>query len=151
MIENNIEELLHIYDQPIYIDAVHEEGVMDAKEGAKTPILILSSPDQINQHTELLLEKMMGACKFQKEDYRLVPASQQSLLQRINVYQPDTVLLFGLSLESETFSSIKEKNKPFRFGGKKFLLCDQLSNIADSPSLKSDLWTNGLKVLFNIN
>jgi len=150
MIENNIHELLHIYGDPIYIWADPEDVAIYGNKSEQLQILILTLPGQVNLDNAILMDKMMAACKLRKEDYLLVQSAQEDLFQWINTYQPETVLLFGLSLESEAFSSLKDKNKPFRFAGKKFLLSESLSTIAASPSLKSDLWTNGLKVLFNI-
>ena len=150
MNENNIIELLPIYDEALYITS-QNKSTFDAKlDKPKADVLVLLAKGDLNDETNILLDKMLAASKFSKEDYQIVSVLQSSVFDAINHHQSATILLFGLSLSSEVFNAQKEKYKPFRFGGKKILLCDSLVTIATNPTLKSTLWTNGLKVLFNI-
>jgi hypothetical protein len=151
MIDENIAELLYIYDQPVYVSDQSENNEFAPVGGFEKKILVALKEADFTADNEALLVKMLSACQLTDKDYFIIRIMPQQLLTLINRYQPETVLLFDLSLHSETFNSLKEKYKPFRFAGKKFLLCDSLTAISTAPSLKSALWTNGLKPLFKIN
>lgn len=151
MIENNIEELLHIYDQTIYTDTDFAMNSVLPKGGFEKKLLVLVNSKDMNPENEMLLGKMLGACGFAENDYYIVLSQANNVISLATHFQPETVLLFDLPLQSEAFNSFKEKNKPFRFGGIKWLICDSLTAVAASPALKSTLWTSGLKILFNIN
>jgi DNA polymerase III psi subunit len=150
MIDDNIAELLHIYDQPVYIPDVSAISSLTPKGGFGKQVLVLVKEDDLNASNEMLLAKMLAACQLNESDYYIISSTQDVVLPMIHRFMPETVLLFGLDLHSDTFDSLKDKYNPFRFGGKKFLLCDSLTSISNAPTLKAALWTNGLKPLFNI-
>lgn len=151
MIENNIEELLHIYEQTMYTDTDFNPDAVLPKGGFEKKILVLVNTADMNAENEILLGKMLAACGFQINDYYVVLGNAFNVIALVTHFQPETVLLFDLPLQSAAFNSFKEKNKPFRFGGIKWLLCDSLTAVSGNPALKSALWTSGLKILFNIN
>ncbi len=151
MIDDNIAELLHIYDQPVYLPDDSDVNNVIPKGGFRQHVLVMVQAEDLNAENEMLLTKMLAACQFDEQDYYIIKSQQEMVLPLINRFSPDTVLLFGLALNSAVFNSLKEKYEPFRFAGTKFLLCDSLTLISNTPTLKSALWTNGLKPLFNIN
>jgi hypothetical protein len=151
MIENKIEELLYIYNETLYLNSDLNPEIIQPKGGFEMKILALTEASDLIPDTELLLSKMLAACKFTEKDYYIMNISQSQVLETIHRLQPETVLLFNLTLQSPAFNILKEKNQPFRFAGRKYLLCDSLKSILINPSLKSDLWTNGLKILFNLS
>ena len=75
---------------------------------------------------------------------------KNAVLRIINQLNPETVILFGLSLNNEAFNAQKNVYKPFRFNNIKFLLSNSLSEVSANAAMKSSLWTTGLKPLFNI-
>ncbi len=151
MIENKIEELLYIYNETLYLNSDLNPENIQPKGGFEKKILVLLTASDLIPDTELLLSKMLAACKLSEKDYFIINISQSQVLETINQYQPETVLLFNLVLQSSAFNIHKEKNQPFRFAGRKYLLCDSLKAISSNPNLKSDLWTKGLKILFNLS
>lgn len=147
--ENNLTQLLHIYDQEFYLPGQAEESMpMATMEPVK--VLVLANPDDLSVEHRELLARMLKACLLAETDYVVLPSDTDLLITHIRQYQPQYVIMFGLNLESPSFHAQKEKYKPFRFADKKFLLGDTLRDMAASPALKSALWTQGLKPLFNI-
>ena len=147
---DNLEELLHIYDQTFYLPA---EGTGDLEEPTTNRsfnVLVLLQEGDLNQDTEPMLQKMLQACQVDSNQYTVQTANQQSVVPVLARFNPEYLLLFGLKLQSETFLLHKENYTPFRFAGKKVLHCDSLVQIHAKPALKSILWTQGLKPLFNI-
>ncbi len=151
MIDDNIAELLHIYDQPVYVDNYKDADDRLRLGGFEQKVLVAVKEEDFTSLNEALLVKMLLACHLEMKDYYIITSASDEVIPSINQYQPETVLLFDLPLHSDIFKAMKEKYKPFRFAGKKFLLCDSLGMISATPSLKSTLWTAGLKPLFNIN
>lgn len=147
--ENNLTQLLHIFDQEFYLPGKAEEPLQQ-QGSATAKVLVLALPGDLSEENRQMLSRMLKACLLTESDYVILPSGADLVLPQIRQYQPGFVLLFGLNLESESFRSLKEKYKPFRFADKKFLLADPLGELAASPALKSALWTQGLKPLFKI-
>ncbi len=150
MNEQKLAELLPIYGEMLFPMSGADKAFVELKGGFDKQVLILLCEGSDNAETDTLLQKMMGACQLQSHDYKVASAKPSGVLEAIQYYQPETVLLFGLPLESPVFDAQKEKYKPFRFAGRRFLLGDALTNISASAELKSALWVNGLKPLFDI-
>jgi hypothetical protein len=150
MIQKNIEELLHIYNETLY------EGTswMDvspsyANVEPRTVLVLHQELDLLPEHS-LLLSNILKACKLDENDYQIQAVKAQSWLHYVHHGRVETVIIFGIEIHNQVFHLQKELYKPFRFAGKKWLFADSVAAIHSNPSLKSSLWTNGLKPLFGI-
>lgn len=151
MNEIEIGEVLHIYNETLYTNTDFATSYEILAGSFQQKILIfISNEDNLPQNQELL-GKMLAACKLQEIDYQIaILEKKEAILQVVNQLNPETLLLFGLTLNNEAFNIQKHLNKPFRFNNIKMLLSNSLTEINANPALKSALWTTGLKPLFNI-
>lgn len=146
-----IDEVLHIYNETLYTNIDSNASYEIIKGSFQQKILILISKEDNLLENQQLLTKMLAACNLQEADYQIgMVLEKNGILQIINQLNPETVLLFGLSLNNEAFNAQKNVYKPFRFNQIKFLLSNSLSEVSANAAMKSSLWTTGLKPLFNI-
>ena len=146
-----IDEVLHIYNETLYTNIDSNASYEIIKGSFQQKILILISKEDNLPENQQLLTKMLAACNLQEADYKIgMVLEKNAILQIINQLNPETVLLFGLSLNNEAFNAQKNVYKPFRFNQIKFLLSNTLSEVSANAAMKSSLWTTGLKPLFNI-
>ena len=151
MNEIQIDQVLHIYNETLYTNIDSKASHELLKGSFQQKILILISKEDNLLENQELLAKMLTACKLQEADYQIsILVEKNAVLSIINQLNPETVILFGLSLNNEAFNAQKNVYKPFRFNNIKFLLSNSLSEVSANAAMKSSLWTTGLKPLFNI-
>jgi len=151
MNEIQIDQVLHIYNETLYTNIDSKASHELLKGSFQQKILILISKEDNLPENQELLAKMLTACKLQEADYQIsMLVEKNAVLSIINQLNPETVILFGLSLNNEAFNAQKNVYKPFRFNNIKFLLSNSLSEVSANAAMKSSLWTTGLKPLFNI-
>jgi hypothetical protein len=151
MNEIQIDQVLHIYNETLYTNIDSKASHELLKGSFQQKILILISKEDNLPANQELLAKMLTACKLQEADYQIsMLVEKNAVLTIINQLNPETVILFGLSLNNEAFNAQKNVYKPFRFNQIKFLLSNSLSEVSANAAMKSSLWTTGLKPLFNI-
>jgi DNA polymerase III psi subunit len=151
MNEIQIDQVLHIYNETLYTNIDFKASHELLKGSFQQKILILISKEDNLPENQELLAKMLAACKLQEADYQIsMLLEKNEVLNIINQLNPETVILFGLSLNNEAFNAQKNVYKPFRFNNIKFLLSNSLSEVSANAAMKSSLWTTGLKPLFNI-
>lgn len=151
MNEIQIDQVLHIYNETLYTNIDSKASHELLKGSFQQKILILISKEDNLPANQELLAKMLSACKLQEADYQIsMLVEKNAVLTIINQLNPETVILFGLSLNNEAFNAQKNVYKPFRFNNIKFLLSNSLSEVSANAAMKSSLWTTGLKPLFNI-
>ena len=151
MNEIQIDQVLHIYNETLYTNIDFKASYELLKGSFQQKILILISKEDNLPANQELLAKMLSACKLQEADYQIsMLVEKNAVLTIINQLNPETVILFGLSLNNEAFNAQKNVYKPFRFNNIKFLLSNSLSEVSANAAMKSSLWTTGLKPLFNI-
>lgn len=151
MNEIQIDQVLHIYNETLYTNIDSKASHELLKGSFQQKILILISKEDNLPANQELLAKMLSACKLQEADYQIsMLVEKNAVLSIINQLNPETVILFGLSLNNEAFNAQKNVYKPFRFNNIKFLLSNSLSEVSANAAMKSSLWTTGLKPLFNI-
>ncbi|MBL7767151.1 MAG: hypothetical protein JNJ58_13710 [Chitinophagaceae bacterium] len=151
MLELNPEEITYIYDTVLYesVPEKHDYKTIQHKNGNRIAIFLLEKEFSTEDHT--LLKKMMGASQLHEEAYSIIALTQVSDLMAVLVkWHPETVILFGLTLQSPIFQLNRELYKPFRFNQMRILLAESLPKLAKDDSAKKQLWNNGLKPLFNI-
>ena len=60
------------------------------------------------------------------------------------------IVLFGISLESDVFSTSYIQHHLFEFKGKQLVQTSSLSILAKNQEFKKMLWNNGLKPMFEL-
>ena len=150
MIQKNIEELLHIYNETLYEGTSWMDLSTPYPNEEVHKVLVLHQELDLLPEYTLLLSNILKACKLNENDYYVQVVKAQSWLHYVHRGRIEIVILFGMEMDNQVFHLQKELYKPFRFAGKKWLLADSVAAIHSNPSLKSSLWTNGLKPLFGI-
>lgn len=144
-------EVLHIYQETLYtqVDINHAYRIISGSYGQQILLCITASDEQA--HLLELLQKMMHACKLTEVDYQVVVIENMSPVHRVVAQcQPHVCILFGMSLQHESFQSLKKTYIPFRFNQVKMLTTHTLQEINQDATIKSTLWNQGLKPIFNI-
>jgi hypothetical protein len=135
----------------LYTTCSENQGYNILRSGFEKKILVLITESDHSDELLVFLQKMMGACQFQEQDYSVVLSKNSEFDASVfQTYPAETVLLFGIQLQNDFFSAQKSKYQPFRFHSIKWLLSEPLHVIVSDAQKKSLLWTNGLKPLFGI-
>lgn len=151
MIGLSADEVLHIYTDILYENFENESLTQILAGNYKKRILVIIKSTEYDVGDEALLSKMLQACQLAQDDYYLIAATSADMIRPlITKHNPETIILFGMSLDTDMMKLQKPKYKPFRFNQIKILLCDSLPAIAKDGNLKIAMWTQGLKPLFKI-
>lgn len=144
-------DVLHIYNEDLYISIPTFDSLVIAKGGYEKKVLILCLKSDQNEANSIMLEKMMNSCQLKESDYGLVFLDQhRESLEALQQFKPETAILFGIILQNDHLQINKTPYKPFRFHQMKILQSDSLSMLNQKQELKVTLWNQGLKRLFNI-
>jgi len=143
--------VINIYDEVLYVNLGTNEAGWELRGNPTAPTVDFLPSVDLNQETELFLQKILAACKLEPEDYCLIIIQKtEQFLSALGAHQKSNNLIFGLEINSEVFNIKKEKDKPFRFNGNKWLLGESLTELLHDQAKKSSLWTKGLKPLYKI-
>lgn len=146
-----IDELLNIFNETLYIDVPSNSIELVVKGNLKSETAVFLLKNDFPQENEIFLTKVLGACKLTQDDYAVILLdNEKNIFQALQTHSKDTNLVFGIKIESSSFSMKRELNKPFRFNTHKMLMSNSLSELVHNDILKTQLWTNGLKPLYKI-
>lgn len=146
-----IDELLNIFNETLYVDVPSNSIEWTVKGNLESETAVFLLKNDFPQENEIFLTKVLGACKLTQDNYAVILLDNESnIFQGLNAHSRDTNLVFGIKIESSSFSMKRDLNKPFRFNTKKMLLSNSLSDLVHNDVLKTQLWTNGLKPLYKI-
>ncbi|MBL7755408.1 MAG: hypothetical protein JNM44_13120 [Chitinophagaceae bacterium] len=147
----NALSLIHIYSDNFYVNIPDQESnyFLSGNPSGQTAVFTLST--DFDQESQLFLQKMLGACQIQSNAYKALALHHPDrLFTALIDHETESNLIFGLSMQSEIFSVQRPINKPFRFRGKKYLLCRPLAELLHDTTAKAELWTQGLKPLYGL-
>lgn len=148
---NKMDDLINIYNETLYEGIADVTTKYDCIGNIESPNSIFILEKEHNEANIQFISKMMQACKLSESDYHLVLVPNQSDLLRIyNQAKKAVSIFFGFNFQHDGFAMRRELYKPFRFQGHVMLLSNSLSELMNDATLKSKLWNQGLKVLFNI-
>jgi DNA polymerase III psi subunit len=151
MEDMKIDELLNIFNETLYVDVPSNSIEWTVKGNLESETAVFLLKNDFPQENEIFLTKVLGACKLTQDNYAVILLDNESnIFQGLNAHSRDTNLVFGIKIESSSFSMKRDLNKPFRFNTKKMLLSNSLSDLVHNDVLKTQLWTNGLKPLYKI-
>jgi DNA polymerase III psi subunit len=143
--------VINIFDEVLYVNLSTNDAGWELRGNSTAPTAVFLPSVDLNQETELFLQKMLAACKLEPTDYFFILIQKpEQLLSALGAHQKSNNLVFGLEINSEVFNIRKEKDKPFRFNGNKWLLGESLTELLHDHAKKSSLWTKGLKPLYKI-
>ena len=109
--------------------------------------LVISAPF-INQAEESeQLEKILAACKLQKEHYKIVTLTNDWSYFR-NSDAIKEVLLFGIDEEVLNLNIQMPFNHPVNFDNRIWVKTSSVSEMMHSKEIKNALWQNALKPHF---
>jgi hypothetical protein len=115
------------------------------------PVLILTTPYQPDSPEATQLQKMLDACKLQREDYNLLSINDNQLVN-ISILQQtfnlNTVFLIGVLPYQLGIVADLALNYPNRFNDCIFIPALSLSAMEQQPQFKSRLWNDALKPVF---
>jgi len=143
--------IINIFDTPLFVNLPPNETAWELRGNYTAQTAVFIPSIDFNQETELFLQKMLAACKLEPSDYCFILVQKpEQIFSALGTHQKSNNLVFGLELNSEVFNIRKEKDKPFRFNGCKWLLGESLTELLHDQAKKSSLWTKGLKPLYKI-
>lgn len=146
-----MDDLINIYNETLYeriADVVTNYMCIGDSESSNA--IFLLQKEQTDTNTQFI-QKMMQACKLTESDYHLVLVPEDSdLLPIFNQAKKQVNIFFGFNFQHDGFAMRREFYKPFRFQGSALLLSNSIDELMNDAALKSKLWNQGLKALFNI-
>jgi hypothetical protein len=109
--------------------------------------LVIPAPF-INQEEELeQLEKILAACKLQKEDYTIVTLTNDwSYFRHFNTIKE--VLLFGMDEQDLNLNIQIPFNQPVNFDNRVWVKTSSVAEMMHSKEIKNALWQSALKPHF---
>lgn len=151
MITSDSSDVLHIYNDDIYISIPTFDRFKSSKGNFEKKILLLCLENDLNEANTITIEKMMTSCKLQIDDYAVVYLKHEDeALEALQQFRPEKAILFGLPLQNNQLQISKTWYKPFKFNQITIIQSDSLSILNQKPELKMTLWNPGLKILFKI-
>jgi hypothetical protein len=109
--------------------------------------LVLISPPLQEMEEYVQLEKMLTACKLQKEQYHV-----ETLIKPWSHYRNfdniKEVLLFGIQEEDLGINVRLFDNQIHRFDDRTWIKSISIAQMADNQQVKNNLWQNALKPHF---
>lgn len=117
----------------------------------QTNTLVLTLPYTQGSAEETALLKMMQACKFGAEGYKIVQMQPEMLVawHKIKeVANPKNVILLGVLPQQLGITVLLRLFNPNRFDGCIWIPGLSLTDMEKQPEAKKELWLNGLKPTF---
>lgn len=109
--------------------------------------LVLISQPQQEMEEYVQLEKMLTACRLQKDQYKV-----ESMVKPWSYYRNfdniKEVLLFGISEEDLGINICLSENQLHRFDGRVWIKSISLGQMTNDQQTKNNLWQNALKPHF---
>lgn len=109
--------------------------------------LVLISPPVKEMEEYVQLEKMLGACKLQREDYKVEQVIQDWIVYR-NLENIKEILLFGITEKDLNITLQFNDNQINRFDNRIWIKSAPISDMIDNQTIKNNLWQNALKPYF---
>ena len=114
-------------------------------------VLVLVNAFSKDSNEEVLLKKMLDACKLQPNQYNIIPiptAEKVAWHQLRDRLQPKYVFLLGIHPFQLGISAMFILNEPNRFNDCIWLPALTLNDIESNKDMKIHLWNNGMKPIF---
>lgn len=134
----------------------HDNKIIKEKNNAEKNIseelltirtLVLTSPFQSPEVELAQLEKILLACKLQKEDYKVDPDVKSWAFYR-KIPSLREILLFGISEKNLNLNLYFNENQINRFDNKIFIKTSSITQMMSDQQVKNELWQNALKPCF---
>ena len=111
----------------------------------RTLVLISTPLQEMEEYVQL--EKMLTACRLQKEDYKVQTSIKEWSYYR-NYENIKEVLLFGINENDLNISINIFENQLHQFDGRTWIKSLSISQLAHNQQAKNNLWQNALKPHF---
>lgn len=116
-----------------------------------TDVVILSKPFVSGGEDDMLLAKMMQACKLSPDDYLVLQPDEENAVSWHSLRDKTgakTIVLLGLLPEDIGVSAMLMPHQVSRFGGANWIVTSSLQELNARPEIKRHLWQYGLKPVF---
>ncbi|WP_162903101.1 hypothetical protein [Taibaiella koreensis] len=102
--------------------------------------------ENVPEETEQL-EKILIACKLQKEAYKVVQNVHSWSFYR-KIENIKEILLFGITEKDLNLNILFTENQINKFDNRIFIKTASLATLLSNQQIKNDLWQNALKIHF---
>ncbi len=114
-----------------------------------TKVLVLINGYTAGSNEEILLTKMLEACKLQTTQYKIATLDTNVAWHKLKeIVQPKVVFLFGIHPQQLGISALFILNEPNRFHDCIWLPVPPLNVVESNKDVKKQLWENGMKPIF---
>lgn len=123
----------------------------DYEDEIKAVLLYTDTADELPPAQQEMLEKMMAACKYKREEVQYINLHDNDIKLGDVLANSDLqlVLIFG-KYEGASRNMVPLKvNVPIAVNGVEVLLTDSIEKLATEPKLKGNLW-NALKAALGL-
>jgi len=113
--------------------------------------LIITNKIEADSPEEIQLNKILEACKLNKESYVLMQldAADKKAWHTLKAnYHPQAVILFGVHPQQLGIAALFRFNYYNNYDGAKWIPTLSLSELEQNAQAKKDLWVNALKPTF---
>ncbi len=145
------EKILPIYDDLLFLTSTLQPDVLKNYLENAQPYLFVYLNSDFSAENKQFLQNLITACKLNNDHIQYLGVDQN---QDFNLLFPQLlakkIVLFGISLKSDIFSTSYIQQHIFEFNGKQLLQTSSLEKLSNNKELKFELWNNGLKPLFDI-
>jgi hypothetical protein len=117
----------------------------------KRPVLILVTGCEAGSEEDAQLQKMLGACKLSTEKYNVIRMNEGQQIawhQLREKLDPKFIFLIGALPAWFGISALFNLNSLNSFNDRIWLPTLSISQLEKEPSVKTNLWNNGMKPLF---
>ena len=123
----------------------HEKNISEELLTIRTLVLIQMPKNESEETAQL--EKILSACRIQKEDYKVEREIKSWSFYR-QIEQIKEVILFGISEKDLNLDIQLISNQINKFDGRVFIKTASLAEMMANQFIKNELWQNALKPHF---
>jgi hypothetical protein len=115
------------------------------------PVLVITNTYEAGSAETIQLQKMLAACKLSNDQYNIIALAEgqtvgwHQLRERLH---PKFIFLIGILPAQLGVSASFRLNEPNNFNDRIWLPALSLSELEKNPSVKSQLWSEGMKPVF---
>ncbi len=144
-VNNNFYNVLFGNNKVIRNGEVIEKNNSEGLLTIKTLVLITPPMQEMEEYVQL--EKMLNACRLQKEQYKVETEVKPWSYYR-NFDNIKDVLLFGIREQELDINVFFAENQPHNFDGRIWIRSISIAQMANNQQAKNNLWQNALKPHF---
>lgn len=150
MRNNNISNIINTAIVSDQYDIFWKDDLLKTKSLAARPVLFITAKNE-NTEEEILIQKIIDACKLQSEQYNLLKLNEgEQIAWHIlrDELEIRTIVLFGIEPKQLGVSVHLMPHQNNRFDNCNWIPTGSMQQMATYPEIKTHLWNYGLKPVF---